>query len=59
MCTLSRHEFMAAYLEKLRELDLFDDFIDACGNIYYDILEKWAKKWIGFQSGVELIGSIS
>lgn len=41
---LRRHEYMDAYLEKLRELDLFDDFIDACGDIYYEIFEKWAKK---------------
>lgn len=41
---LRRHEYMGAYLEKLRELDLYDDFIDACGDVYYQIFHEWAEK---------------
>jgi hypothetical protein len=42
--TLRRNEYMGAYLDKLRELDLYDDFIDACGDIYIQIFEEWADK---------------
>ena len=35
---------MDAYLEKLRELELFDDFADACGDIYDQIFEEWCDK---------------
>ena len=41
---LRRAEYMDAYLEKLRELKLFDDFIDACGSIYDQIFEEWCEK---------------
>lgn len=42
--TLRRNEYMGTYLDKLRELDLYDDFIDACGDIYIQIFEEWADK---------------
>lgn len=35
---------MDAYLDKLRELDLYEDFIYACGDIYMQIWDKWADK---------------
>ncbi len=41
---LRRDEYMDAYLEKLRELELYDDFTDACGDIYYQIFEEWRDK---------------
>lgn len=41
---LSRKEYMAAFLDKLRELNLYDDFIDTCGDIYIQIFEEWAEK---------------
>ena len=41
---LRRDEYMDAFLEKLRELELFDDFTDACGDIYYQIFEEWCDK---------------
>ncbi len=44
---LSRNEYMDAYLDKLRELNLYDDFIDACGDIYIQIFEEWADDLSG------------
>lgn len=41
---LRRDEYMDLYLDKLRELDLYDDFVDACGNIYIQIFEEWAEE---------------
>jgi len=41
---LRRNEYMDAYTDKLRELNLYDDFIDACGDIYIQIFEEWADK---------------
>ena len=41
---LRRNEFMDAYLDKLRELNLYDDFIYACGAVYIQIFEEWADE---------------
>ncbi len=41
---LRRHEYMDAYLDKLRELNLYDDFVGDCGNIYIQIFKEWADK---------------
>lgn len=41
---LRRKEYIDAYVEKLHELNLYDDFIDACGSIYVQIFEEWADK---------------
>ncbi len=41
---LRRNEYMNTYLDKLHELNLYDDFIDACGDIYIQIFEEWADK---------------
>lgn len=41
---LRRDEYMDAYLEKLYELNLYDDFVDACGDIYIQIFKDWADK---------------
>ncbi|MDO5423340.1 MAG: hypothetical protein Q4F41_06395 [Eubacteriales bacterium] len=42
--TLRRTEYMDAYLEKLHELNLYEDFEDACGDIYFQIFKEWADK---------------
>ena len=41
---LKRNEYMDAYLDKLHELNLYDDFVDACEDIYIQIFEEWADK---------------
>ncbi|MDD2980671.1 MAG: hypothetical protein PHN80_11975 [Hespellia sp.] len=41
---LRRYDYMDAYLDKLRELNLYDDFIDTSGDIYMQIFEEWADK---------------
>lgn len=41
---LRRDEYMDAYLDKLHELNLYDEFIDACGDIYFQIFEEWVDK---------------
>lgn len=47
---LRRSEYIDAYLEKLRELELFEDFTDACGSIYDQIFEEWCdKKGLNFR----------
>lgn len=33
-----------SYLDKLHELNLYEDFIDACGDIYIQIFDEWAEK---------------
>lgn len=39
---LRRREFMDEYLQALHELNLYDDFEDACGDIYFQIFEEWS-----------------
>lgn len=41
---LSRKDYMDAFLDKLHELNLYDDFIDACGDVYIQIFNEWAEK---------------
>ena len=41
---LRRNEYVDIFLHKLRELNLYDDFINACGDIYIQIFEEWADK---------------
>lgn len=41
---LRRHDYIDAFLEKLRELDLYEDFCDVCGDIYIDIFKGWVEK---------------
>lgn len=33
-CILRRNEYIDAYMDKLHELNLYDDFINVCGDIY-------------------------
>lgn len=41
---LKRKDYMDMYLDKLHELDLYDDFVDACGDVYIQIFDEWAKE---------------
>lgn len=41
---LRRYDYIDAYIEKLQELDLYDEFIEVCGDIYIQIFEEWAEK---------------
>jgi hypothetical protein len=41
---LKRNEYMDAYLDKLRELNLYDDFVGSCGDVYIQIFKEWADK---------------
>ena len=35
---------MDAYLDKLHELNLYEDFVDACGDIYIQIFDEWTEE---------------
>ena len=41
---LRRNENMDAYMDKLRELNLYNDFINTFGDVYIQIFEEWADK---------------
>ena len=41
---LRRFDYMDAFLDKLREFDLYEDFIMVCGDIYIQIFDEWAEK---------------
>lgn len=41
---LRRDEYVDAFVDKLHELNLYDDFMDACGNIYIQIFDEWADR---------------
>lgn len=41
---LRRNEYMDAYMDKLREFNLYDDFINVCGDVYIQIFKEWADK---------------
>ena len=41
---LRRFDFVELFIEKLKKLDLYEDFYDVCGNIYDCIIEEWALK---------------
>lgn len=41
---LRRSNYIDAYISKLRELNLYDDFDMVCGDIYFQIFEEWADK---------------
>ena len=42
--TLRRSEYIDAFIDKLREFNLYDDFVDACVDIYIQIFEEWAEE---------------
>ena len=41
---LRRDKYVDMFLDKLHELNLYDDFIDACGSVYIQIFNEWADK---------------
>lgn len=41
---LRRDDYIDTYLDKLREFNLYDDFIDACGDLYSQLFEEWEHK---------------
>lgn len=41
---LRRDDYMDAYLDKIHELNLYEDFVDACGDIYIQIFDEWIKE---------------
>lgn len=41
---LRRRDYMNVFLDKLHELNLYDDFNDACGSVYIQIFDEWADK---------------
>lgn len=41
---LRRDEYVDAYIEKLCELELYDDFTETCGDIYVQFFEEWSDK---------------
>lgn len=49
---LRRRDYVVAFLDKLRELDLYGYFTELCEELYIQIFEEWAdrngldfKKW--------------
>ena len=41
---LRRDDYMDAYLDKLHELNLYEDFDIVCGDIYIQIFDEWTKE---------------
>lgn len=41
---LRRDKFVDAFIDKLHELNLYDDFMDSFGDIYYQIFDEWADR---------------
>ncbi len=41
---LRRRDYMDAYLDKLHELNLYEDFVDACGDVYIQIFDEWTEE---------------
>lgn len=35
---------MDAYINAIREVDLYEDFIDVCGDVYIQIFNVWAEE---------------
>ena len=41
---LRNHDYVETFIEELRELNLYDEFEMACGDIYRQLFFKWAEK---------------
>lgn len=41
---LRRTDYMDAFLEEIRVLNLYEEFDAACGDIYYQIFTEWEEK---------------
>lgn len=49
---LRRRNYVVAFLDKLRELDLYDYFAEVCEELYIQIFEEWAdRNGLDFKSG--------
>lgn len=42
--TLRRKDFIDDFIDKIHELNLYNDFVDICGDIYLQIFETWQNK---------------
>ena len=41
---LKRKDYMDTYLDKLHGLNLYEDFVDVCGDIYIQIFDEWTEE---------------
>ena len=41
---LRNHDYVETFIEELRELNLYDEFEMACGDIYRQLFLEWAEK---------------
>ena len=41
---LRKHNYVEPFIEELRELNLYDEFEMACGDIYRQLFFEWAEK---------------
>ena len=41
---LRNHDYVETFIEELRELNLYDEFEMACGDIYRQLFFEWAEK---------------
>ena len=42
---LRRDNYVDAYIEALRNLDLYEEFEMVCGDVYHQIFHEWAEKY--------------
>ena len=41
---LRKHNYVEPFIEEVRELNLYDEFEMACGDIYRQLFFEWAEK---------------
>jgi len=46
---LRRDDYVTPFVDKLKELGLYDEFVDCCGSVYNEIMKEWAE-----QHGIDL-----
>ena len=42
---LIRYDYVVPFIDKLKELGLYEEFEDCCGSIYNQIIEEWSVKY--------------
>lgn len=42
---LIRYDYVVPFIDKLKELGLYEEFEDCCGSIYNQIIEEWSEKY--------------
>ena len=42
---LRRYDYVDPFIDKLKELGLYEEFGDYCGSIYNQIIEEWAENY--------------